>query len=136
VSRIRALPSAAAPAVDRCRLSRRERSYSRRAALVDWDDVFSDPTAAFANIAAALRLDAPGEDRLAATRAQRWARAIDAALGNAAQPRQPGADPFSLGDAEATAGTLEGVGFDGVRLEDVHEPAFLVEHGPATPLDI
>src|SRR5215217_995551 len=30
--------------------------------------------------------------------------------------------PFSLGDAEATAGILEGAGFDGVRFEDVHEP--------------
>ena len=51
-----------------------------------------------------------------------WARAIDAALGGAAQPPQPGADPFSLGDADATAGILEGAGFDGVRFEDVHEP--------------
>jgi ubiquinone/menaquinone biosynthesis C-methylase UbiE len=84
---------------------------------------FSDPAAAFANIAAALRPDA----RLVLLVWQRhehneWARAIDAALGNAAQPQQPGADPFSLGDAEATAGILEGAGFDGVRFEDVHEP--------------
>ncbi len=35
---------------------------------------------------------------------------------------QPGADPFSLGDAEATAGILEGAGFDGIRFEDVREP--------------
>ena len=56
-----------------------------------------------------------------------WARAIDAALGDAAQPPQPGADPFSLGDAEATAGILEGAGFDRVRFEDVHEP---VLYGP------
>ena len=34
----------------------------------------------------------------------------------------PGADAFSLGDAEATAGILEGAGFDGVQFEDVHEP--------------
>ena len=40
----------------------------------------------------------------------------------AAQPPQPGADPFSLGDAEATAGILERAGFDGMRFEDVHEP--------------
>jgi hypothetical protein len=51
-----------------------------------------------------------------------WARAIDAALGDAAQPPQPGGDPFSLGDAEATAGILESAGFDGVRFEDVREP--------------
>ena len=84
---------------------------------------FSDPAAAFANIAAALRPEA----RLVMLVWQRhedneWARAIDAAVGNAAQPRQPGADPFSLGDAEATAGILESAGFDGVRVEDVHEP--------------
>jgi hypothetical protein len=31
-------------------------------------------------------------------------------------------DPFSLGDADATAGLLEGAGFEGMRFEDVHEP--------------
>jgi SAM-dependent methyltransferase len=84
---------------------------------------FSDPGAAFANIAAALR---PG-GRLVLLVWQRherneWARAIDAALGDAAQPPPRGADPFSLGDAEATARILEGAGFDGIRFEDVHEP--------------
>jgi SAM-dependent methyltransferase len=84
---------------------------------------FSDPAAAFANIAAALRPAArlvllvwqPHEHN-------EWARAIDAALGDAAQPPRPGADPFSLGDAEATAGILEGAGFDGIRFQDVQEP--------------
>jgi hypothetical protein len=52
-----------------------------------------------------------------------WARAIDSALGDAAQPPQPGADPFSLGDAEATTGILEGAGF-----EDVHEPVLYGHH--------
>jgi SAM-dependent methyltransferase len=84
---------------------------------------FSDPAAAFANIAAALRPEA----RLVLLVWQRyehneWARAIDAALGDAAQPPPPGADPFSLGDAEATARVLEGAGFDEIRFEDVHEP--------------
>jgi SAM-dependent methyltransferase len=84
---------------------------------------FSDPVAAFANIAAALRADA----RLVLLVWQRrednhWARAIDAAVGDAAQPPPPGADPFSLGDAEATASILEPAGFDAVRFEDVHEP--------------
>ena len=51
-----------------------------------------------------------------------WALAIDAALGDAAQPPPPGADPFSLGDPEATSRILAGAGFDGVRFEDVHEP--------------
>src|SRR5215216_5552262 len=84
---------------------------------------FSDPAAAFANIAAALRPEA----RLVLLVWQRrehneWARAIDAALGDAAQPPPPGADPFSLGDAEATAGILRRAGFDDMRFLDVHEP--------------
>ena len=37
---------------------------------------------------------------------------------------QPGADPFSLGDAETTAGLLEDAGFDGMQFEDVREPVF------------
>jgi SAM-dependent methyltransferase len=89
---------------------------------------FSDAAAAFANIAAALRPGArlvllvwQGHDE------NEWARAIDAALGDAARPPKPGADPFSLGDAEATAGILEGAGFDDVRFEEVHEPVF---YGP------
>ena len=84
---------------------------------------FSDPGAAFANIAAALR----PEGRLVLLVWQRhehneWARAIDAALGDAAQPPPLAADPFSLGDAEVTARILEGAGFDSIRFEDVHEP--------------
>jgi hypothetical protein len=55
------------------------------------------------------------------------------ALGDAAQPPQPGADPFSLGDAEATTGILEGAGFDGMRFEDVHEPV-LYGHDPDAAL--
>jgi SAM-dependent methyltransferase len=86
---------------------------------------FADPAAAFANIAAALR---PGA-RLVLLVWQRredneWMRAIDAALGDAAQSPRPGADPFSLGDAEATAGILEAAGFDDIRFEDVREPVF------------
>jgi SAM-dependent methyltransferase len=84
---------------------------------------FSDPAAAFANIAAALR----GDARLVLLVWQRfedneWAQAIDAALGDAAQPPPPGADPFSLGDAEGTARILSDAGFDDIRFEDVHEP--------------
>jgi SAM-dependent methyltransferase len=86
---------------------------------------FSDPAAAFANIAAALRPEA----RLVLLVWQRredneWMLAIDAALGDASQPPPPGADAFSLGDAEATARILEGAGFDGMRFEDVREPVF------------
>jgi SAM-dependent methyltransferase len=84
---------------------------------------FSDPAAAFANIAGALR---PG-GRLVLLIWQRrehneWALAIDAVLGDAAQPPQPGADGFSLGDADATAAILESAGFEGMHFEDVHEP--------------
>jgi SAM-dependent methyltransferase len=84
---------------------------------------FSDPAVAFANIAGGLRPEA----RLVLLVWQRredneWARALDAALGDAAQPPPPGADPFSLGDADATAGILEGAGFYGMRFEGVHEP--------------
>ena len=84
---------------------------------------FTDPGSAFANIAAALR----PEGRLVLLVWQRrqdneWAQAIDAALGDAAQPPPPDADPFSLGDAEATARLLDGAGFAGVRFEDVREP--------------
>ena len=84
---------------------------------------FSDPAAAFANIAAALRPEA----RLLLLVWQRhehneWAQAIDAALGDAARPPQPGADPFSLADADATAGILEGAGFEGIGFDDIHEP--------------
>ena len=84
---------------------------------------FSDPLAAFANIASALR----SQGRLVSLVWQRrerneWALAVDAALGNAAQPPPPTADPFSLGDAEATTEMLERAGFEAVRLEDVHEP--------------
>jgi SAM-dependent methyltransferase len=86
---------------------------------------FSDPAAAFDNIAAALRPEArlallvwqPREDN-------EWVRAIDVALGDAAQPPQPGTDAFSLGDAEATTRLLEGAGFAGIRCEDVREPVF------------
>jgi SAM-dependent methyltransferase len=86
---------------------------------------FSDPVAAFANIAGALRAGA----RLVLLVWQRlerneWVRLIDATLGDAKQPTPPGADPFSLGDAEVTARILAGAGFDDVRFEEVREPVF------------
>jgi SAM-dependent methyltransferase len=84
---------------------------------------FSDPLAAFANVAAALR---PGA-RLVLLVWQRyednaWLQEIDAALGDAAPAPEPHADPFSLGDADATARILEAAGFDDVRFEDVRAP--------------
>jgi SAM-dependent methyltransferase len=86
---------------------------------------FSDPPAAFANIGAALRPRA----RLVLLvwqprKENEWVRAIDAALGDAAQLPAPGSDAFSLGDAEATTRLLEGAGFADIRFEAVHEPVF------------
>lgn len=89
---------------------------------------FADPDAAFANLAGALRRRA----RLALLVWQRqedneWAVEIDAALGDAAQPPPKDLDPFSLGDAEATARLLERVGFEQINCEDVREPVY---YGP------
>jgi SAM-dependent methyltransferase len=86
---------------------------------------FADPAAAFANIASALR----PRGRLVSLIWQprgvnEWVLAIDAALGDAAKPPPPGADAFSLGDAEATTEMLEQAGFEAVRFEDVREPVF------------
>jgi SAM-dependent methyltransferase len=86
---------------------------------------FADAAAAFANVAAALR---PGA-RLVLLVWQRhadneWARAIDAALGDAAQPPAPGMDPFALGDAGSTKRMLERAGFDAIEFDDVREPVF------------
>ena len=97
---------------------------------------FSDPVAAFANIASALgprgRLVLLVWQRL---ELNQWAMAIDAAVGEAAElPPPPGADPFSLGDAEATTAILERAGFDELRFEDVHEPV-LYGHDLAAALD-
>ena len=86
---------------------------------------FADPAAAFANIATAMR---PGARLVLLvwqrSAANEWAQAIAGALGDAAQPASRGADPFSLGDAEATARLLERAGFDGQRFDDVREPVF------------
>jgi hypothetical protein len=86
---------------------------------------FSDPAAAFANLAAALR---PGARLVLLVWQQRevndWLLEFDAALGDARQPPQPGMDPCSLGDRAATARLLERAGFTGVGFEDVREPVF------------
>jgi SAM-dependent methyltransferase len=65
---------------------------------------------------------APGAARLAATRRQRLGAGDRRRVGRRRAAAQPGADPFSLGDAEATARILDGAGFDGMRFEGVHEP--------------
>jgi SAM-dependent methyltransferase len=86
---------------------------------------FSDPVAAFGNIARALRPDG----RLVAIVWQRhqdneWVVAIDDAIGATTFGDQ---DAFSLGDPNATTRILERAGFDDVRLDDVDEPVF---YGP------
>jgi ubiquinone/menaquinone biosynthesis C-methylase UbiE len=86
---------------------------------------FSDPVAAFTNIASALRPQARLVSLVWQPRElNEWALAIAAAFGNAPKLPQPTADAFSLGDAEATTEMLEHTGFEAVRLEDVNEPVF------------
>jgi SAM-dependent methyltransferase len=84
---------------------------------------FSDPVAAFSNIASALR----PQGRLVWLAWQRrelneWAVRIGEALGSDGKGPPPTADAFSLGDADATKELLERAGFEDVRFEDVHEP--------------
>jgi SAM-dependent methyltransferase len=83
---------------------------------------FTDPIAAFGNIARALRPDG----RLVAIVWQRhgdneWAVAIDEAVGST---MAEGLHPFSLGDPDVTTPILECAGFGDVRFEDVQEPVF------------
>jgi SAM-dependent methyltransferase len=83
---------------------------------------FSDPIAAFGNIARALRPDG----RLVAVVWQQhgdneWAVAIDEAVGST---MDEGLHPFSLGDPDVTTGILERAGLADVRFEDVQEPVF------------
>lgn len=87
---------------------------------------FSDPVAAFANVARALR----PTGRLVALVWQRyrdneWVVAIDEAIG--ADAALEGTGAFSLGDPDATTRVLERAGFADVRFEDVDEPVF---YGP------
>jgi SAM-dependent methyltransferase len=82
---------------------------------------FSDPVAAFGNVARALRPDG----RLVALVWQRhrdneWAVAIDDAIG--AETFDDAV--FSLGDPDAATPILERAGFADVRFEDVDEPVF------------
>ncbi|MEV4344720.1 class I SAM-dependent methyltransferase [Actinoplanes sp. NPDC049596] len=84
---------------------------------------FTDPPAAFTNVARALR---PG-GRLVmlvwqAADRNEWAVAISEALG---APSPPAA--FSLADPSATTEMLEAAGFTEVAFTDVHEPVF---YGP------
>ena len=99
---------------------------------------FSDPVAAFANIARALRQDGrlvmmvwQAHDR------NEWSVAIAHALagdGEFLPPAPHGLDPFSLADEDALTGTLDAAGFTDVSLTDVRQPVY---YGPdvATALE-
>jgi SAM-dependent methyltransferase len=91
---------------------------------------FSDPLAAFTNIARALRPHArlvmlvwQGSER------NEWATAIDTALGTSESVWRSSAtlDAFSLSDESTTSAILDRAGFDAIAFGDVHEPVF---YGP------
>ena len=85
---------------------------------------FSDPVAAFTNIAQALRANA--RLVLLAWQGQRrndWATAIDAALNGPDRPAEAEGH-LSLADRAATTHILERAGFRDIRFSDVREPVF------------
>ena len=95
---------------------------------------FSDPAAAFGNVARALR----SRGRLVMLAWQRhsrneWAAEIDSALRGPARPPTPAAtdDAFSLGDRVATARMLDRAGFRNLHFTDVQEPVFYGRDGAA-----
>ena len=88
---------------------------------------FSDPVAAFSNIAHALRVSGRLVSLVWQSRgSNEWTMAISTALRGPGEPPPPPMtnDAFSLGDRAATAGILERAGFGGIRFSDVHEPVF------------
>ena len=88
---------------------------------------FSDPVAAFSNIARALRVGGRLVWLVWQERARNaWTMAIDAALCGPDQPPAPGLTlaAFSLADRDATTRILERAGFGGIRFSDLHEPVF------------
>ena len=98
---------------------------------------FSDPLAAFANVARALR--ASGRLVLLVWQERErneWASAIDAAIcGSAAAPIPVAmSDAFSLGEPAATRQLLDRAGFGDIHLADVREPVFYGPDG-ATALE-
>ncbi len=95
---------------------------------------FTDPAAAFANIATALRPYA----RLVllvwqSSERNEWSWAVRAAIGTSAALTGP--DPFSLADPDATEALLRTAGFTDVRFAEVHEPVYYGEDG-ATAYDL
>jgi hypothetical protein len=91
---------------------------------------FTDPVAAFSNIARAAR---PGARLVMlvwqSQHRNEWAAAIDAALSPGKPTPGPahGANPFSLAQPAEVESILGAAGFSDVGFEDVHEPVF---YGP------
>ncbi len=90
---------------------------------------FTDPLAAFTNIARALR---PGA-RLAQlvwqhSDRQQWSEVIRDVFGHDPAPT-PAADPFSLADPATVVAIMTAAGFTDVDLIDVREPVY---YGPDT----
>jgi SAM-dependent methyltransferase len=99
---------------------------------------FSDPVAAFSNIARALRVSGRLVLLVWQSRERNeWATAIDAALNGPAPPLVPAttADPFSLGERAATARVLERAGLRGIRFSGVREPV-IYGHDTAAAMDL
>ncbi|MGH3993897.1 MAG: class I SAM-dependent methyltransferase [Pseudonocardiaceae bacterium] len=92
---------------------------------------FTDPVAAFTNIARALRPTARLVLLVWQNRERNeWSTEIHRALaGTAAPPPLPaaGQDPFSLADPSTTEGILAASGFGEICFADVHEPVY---YGP------
>jgi SAM-dependent methyltransferase len=92
---------------------------------------FSDPVAAFANIAQALRRD--GRLVMMVWRAHElneWSVAIAHALagdGEFPPPAPQGLDPFSLADPDTLIATLDAVSYTDVTLTDIRQPVY---YGP------
>jgi SAM-dependent methyltransferase len=87
---------------------------------------FTDPIAAFTNIAGALR---PGAGLALMVWQDRdrneWSTAIRGALAGAKAAGPPaGKDPFSLADPARTQAILTAAGFMDVHFADVHEPVY------------
>ena len=86
---------------------------------------FSDPVAAFANIASALRPDG----RLAlvvwqSRERNEWAAAFEPAGGSPARIPTPTRDAFSLGDPVATEAILQRAGFRSIHFDDIQAPIY------------
>jgi SAM-dependent methyltransferase len=85
---------------------------------------FGDPTAAFANIARAMRSDARLVQLVWQTRErQEWSTVLDEVFGDEYVP-MTSAGPFSLADPDTTRAILAGAGFTDVEVVGLDEPVW------------